>query len=58
MFCDAEKGCANQIPNVLTTALHMYHMWMFTMKPIDLIHHIPAFIAAFFNMMYPTGTDQ
>ena len=31
-------------------------MWMFTMKPIDLIHHIPAFIAAFFNMMYPTGT--
>lgn len=58
MFCDTEKGCANQLPNVLTTALHLYHMWMFTMKPIDLIHHIPAFIAAFFNMMYPTGPIQ
>jgi len=25
MFCDTEKGCANQLPNVLTTALHLYY---------------------------------
>lgn len=58
MFCNAEGICSNQLPNVLTAALHFYHMWMFTLKPIDLIHHIPAFVASFFNMVYPTGPIQ
>eukprot|EP00041_Stephanoeca_diplocostata_P029959 m.893878 g.893878 ORF g.893878 m.893878 type:complete len:284 (-) comp23663_c3_seq3:266-1117(-) len=56
IFCD--NGCANQLPNVLTTALHLYHIWMYTMKPIDLIHHIPAFFGSFLNMLYPTGPIQ
>eukprot|EP00035_Acanthoeca_spectabilis_P011913 m.210295 g.210295 ORF g.210295 m.210295 type:complete len:198 (-) comp15479_c0_seq18:371-964(-) len=56
VFCDG--GCSNQIPNALTVALHLYHMMVWTMKSIDLIHHIPALTAAVLNAVYPTGPIQ
>lgn len=63
IFCDplnpgGPQYCSNQLPNVLTLSLHIYHMWMWTMRPVDLIHHIPAFLAATANAIYPTGPIQ
>eukprot|EP00039_Didymoeca_costata_P020189 m.340398 g.340398 ORF g.340398 m.340398 type:complete len:263 (+) comp19272_c0_seq1:326-1114(+) len=63
IFCDpitpgGPPHCSNQMPNVLTLALHTFHMWMWTMRSIDLIHHIPAFIAGTFNALFPTGPVQ
>lgn len=50
--------CKNQIPNLLTFSIHIYHMLNYKMKPIDLIHHYPSFIGNIINIVYPSGPLQ
>lgn len=56
-FC-LDGRCKNQIPNLLTFSLHLYHLLHYKMKPIDLIHHYPSFIGNIINMFYPSGPLQ
>jgi hypothetical protein len=56
IFCD--DGCADPFPNLLTTALHLYHMLCYDLKPIDRVHHYPAMIANSIMLAYPAGVIQ
>lgn len=56
-FC-LDGKCKNQIPNLMTFSLHLYHLLNYKMKPIDLIHHYPSFIGNIINMIYPSGPLQ
>lgn len=56
IFCI--DGCSDPSPNLLTIALHLYHMLCYDLKPIDRIHHYPAMIANTIMMLYPAGPIQ
>ena len=58
MFCNSPTECSNQLPNIMTMALHNYHMLFYKMKRIDLVHHIPAFFGGIINALYPTSSLQ
>ena len=47
--------CASKQPSIITNALHLYHLAFFSMKPIDLIHHIPAILVVCGSHWYAYG---
>lgn len=56
VFCI--DNCSDPFPNLLTTALHLYHMICYPLKPIDRIHHYPAMLANSIMVLYPAGPIQ
>ena len=48
----------NHIPNIITASLHIYHILMYDIKRVDIIHHYPGFVGNAMNALYPSDTLQ
>jgi hypothetical protein len=58
-FADPIRGssavghCASKHPAIVTNTVHFYHLLFFSMKPVDLIHHVPAIIISLRSHWWP-----
>ena len=51
----AGTPCANKLALDLTIAIHLWHAFAYALKPIDWIHHIPAYVVCAMGIVTPQG---
>ena len=57
--CSAKVAgsCVNKLPLDLTVGVTLWHCLAYSLKPIDLIHHVPSLLVCALGIFYPWGTS-